>query len=135
MSQPTQPGGDQPQGQPQWQQPPGYPPPAYPPQGYGQGYPGYGPPPGYGSPPGYGPPPGHVGWAVVALLFFWPLAIPAFISYSKIDSTFYRGDVAGAQRASQDVKRYGVIALVVGIAFVVVFIVFSVAVFSSARVM
>jgi Interferon-induced transmembrane protein len=109
--------------------------PAYGQQAYGQGgYPGYPQQPyGYAQ-PGYGAtgqPPGHLGWAIAAVLFFWPLAIPAFINYGRVESSWYRGDQAGAQRASDNVKKYGVIALVVGILIVVLWIVFAVAVVSS----
>jgi hypothetical protein len=125
VTQPGQP-GDQP---PHWlPQQPGW--------GQQQPPPGYGyPPPGYGSYPpyGYGPPPNNLGWAIVALIVFWPLAIPAFISYSKVESSYYRGDIAGALRASQDVKKFGVIALIVGIAVLVFFMIFSFAILASFR--
>jgi hypothetical protein len=122
---------------------PGYPPsgygaPGYPPSGYAApGYPpaGYGPAgypsPGYGAQSGYGPPPSHLGWAIVAIVFFWPLAIAAFINYGRIESSWYRGDSAGAQRASDNVKKYGVIALVIGIALFVLWIVLAATVFST----
>jgi hypothetical protein len=99
---------------------PGYPPPphsGYPPPPY-SGY----PQPGYPSAPGYGPPPGNLAWAIVAVLFFWPLAIAAFINYGKVDSLWYRGDWAGAQRASAAVKRYGIIALCIGLAWIAIVI-------------
>jgi hypothetical protein len=123
-------------GAPDYPPPPGYgyPPPGYgypPPYGYGPP-PGYGPP-GYGPPPGNGPPPGHLGWAIVAVLLFWPLAIPAFINYGKVESCFYRGDVAGAIRASASVKKFGVIAMCIGIAFVVLWIILFVAVFATVH--
>jgi hypothetical protein len=109
--------------------PPGYPPvppQGYPPYGYpGYGAPGYGPPgygpPGYG-PSGYGPPPGHLGWAITALVFFWPLAIAAFINYARVDRDYYRGDLAGAQRASGMVRKLGIIALVLGPCLVILYI-------------
>jgi hypothetical protein len=103
----------------------GYPPPGYPAAGYQPyGYAGY-------AGPGYGPPPGHLGWAITAIILFWPLAIPAFINYSRVESCFYRGDLAGAQRASDQVRKFGIIALVVGIAFVVLWLVFAVVVISN----
>lgn len=130
-------------GQQAEQQPPPYGPPygqpygqgGYPPP-YGQPGPGGYPPP-YGSPypPGYGqpagtPPPGHLGWAITAIVFFWPLAIAAFINYSRVEPLWYRGDWAGAQRASDAVKRFGVIALCIGLALAVLWIIFAVTVFS-----
>jgi hypothetical protein len=67
------------------------------------------------------------------LFLFWPLAIPAFINYGRVESCFYRGDVAGSMRASANVKKFGVIALWVGIAMIVLWIVLFVAVFASVR--
>jgi hypothetical protein len=65
------------------------------------------------------PPPSHLGWAVVAVIFFWPLAIPAFIHYSRVDQCFYRNDLAGSIRASENVKRFGALALVIGLGIAV----------------
>jgi hypothetical protein len=99
----------------------------YPPPG---GYPppqGYGP---YGAPGGYGPPKpsSNLGWAIVAVLFFWPLAIPAFINYARIDDLWWRGDLAGAERASMLTRRFGIIALAVGIAVAVLAVLLAVVV-------
>jgi hypothetical protein len=119
-------GAGQQQGGAPGQQPPPYgqQPPPYG-QPYGQG--GYPPPYGSPYPPAYGqpagtPPPGHLGWAITAVVFFWPLAIAAFINYSRVESLWYRGDWAGSQRASDSVKRFGVIALCIGLAIVVLYI-------------
>jgi hypothetical protein len=116
----SQPYGSQPYGAPPYGTPPGYPP-------YGAPYPPYASQ--YG-PPGQ-PPPGHLGWAVTAVIFFWPLAIAAFINYGRVESRWYRGDVVGAQQASEAVKRYGIIALCVGLAIIVLYIALFAAVFST----
>ena len=113
----TQPGYAQ-QGYPQQ----AYPQPGYPQQGYPQ--------PGYGV-PGYGPPPNHLGWAIASIFFFWPLAIAAFINYGRVESSWLRGDQAGAQLASGNVKKYGIIALCVGLGLIVVWFIFAVALVSS----
>jgi hypothetical protein len=112
----------------------GYPQQGYPQQGYPQqGYPQQGyRPPGYGV-PGYGPPPGNLGWAIAAIFLFWPLAIPAFINYGRVESSWLRGDPAGAQLASANVKKFGVIALCIGIALAIIWIIFTVAVVSSVN--
>jgi hypothetical protein len=90
----------------QWQQPPpGY---GYQPYGYG----GYGPP----GPP----PPSHI-------------AIPAFIYSSRVEPAWYRGDVAGAQRASATARTCGVWALVAGVVLFVIWIAVFVALVSSAH--
>jgi hypothetical protein len=103
--------------------PPG---PAYPPP---YSAPGYGPP-GYG--PGQGPPPGHLGWAITAVVFFWPLAIAAFISYARIERDFYRGDLVGAQRASRQVRKFGIIALIVGPCLVILYVAVVLIVWSNS---
>ena len=113
-----------------------------PPPGHGE-MPAYGPMPGYGPPPGYvysppyarrppGPPPSNqIGWAIVAIILFWPLAIPAFIYSSRVESAWNYGDVAGAEQASQNAKKCGVAALIVGIVIAVLMIVLFAAVFSQ----
>ena len=129
-------------------QPPGYggppppahaPPPGYPPPtGYGDPGPGYPPPapprsyPGYGHPRPGPPPPTRVGWAIAALILFWPLSIPAFIYSSRVESAWYRGDVAGAERASANVKTCGVVAVVIGVLYALLMILFVGVILSSS---
>jgi len=100
---------------------PGYPPPGFPPSGY----------PAEGYPPAGSPPPSRIGWAITALLLFWPLAIPAFIYSSRVESTWYRGDVAGAQRASANARTCGIVALVIGVVIGLLMIVIFAALVSS----
>lgn len=113
-------------------QPYGSPPYGSQPYGYQPyGYQPYGTPQAQYGPPGQ-PPPGHLGWAITAIIFFWPLAIAAFINYARVESRWYRGDAYGAEQASQAVKRYGVIALCVGLAIMVLYIIMFAAVFSTS---
>ena len=58
-----------------------------------------------------GPPPSNAGWAVAAILFFWPLAFSAFNHLHNIYPRWAMGDVAGAEEASDRVKSLGKIAL------------------------
>jgi hypothetical protein len=127
----TQPGYPQ-QGYPQQGYPPPGPQQGYPQQAYAQpGYPQHGyPQAGYGV-PGYGPPPTHLGWAIASIFFFWPLAIAAFINYGRVESSWLRGDPAGAQLASANVKKYGIIALCVGLGLIVLWFIFAVVFVSS----
>jgi hypothetical protein len=104
-----QPSGSQPPGRPPYPPPPQY---------------AYGPyPPPYG-PPGYGWPPQvdkHTGWFVVNWVFFWPLALYSLLSaYLNIDKALYAGDIAGAQHQAARVRKFGIIALCIGIAWMVV---------------
>jgi hypothetical protein len=109
------------------------PPPAYGEMPASAAPPGFGyPPPGYAPypyrPPGP-PPPSRIGWAITALILFWPLAIPAFIYSGRVESSWNRGDVAGAERASQNAKTCGVVALVIGVVIAALMIVLFAAVF------
>jgi hypothetical protein len=57
------------------------------------------------------PPPVHAGWAVASLLFFWPLAFSAFTHAFNVYPLWARGDAAGAQAASERVRRLGQLSL------------------------
>jgi hypothetical protein len=129
-----------PYGQPPYGQP-GYGPYGQPPYGqapYGQapyGQPGYGgyPPPMYGRPNPYAnavvkP----LGWFIVNWLFLWPLAIYSLVSaWQNIDPALYAGDVDTARFHADRVRKFGIIALCVGIASAVLWIVLVAAIFAS----
>jgi hypothetical protein len=74
------------------------------------------------------PPPSHAGWAVVSVLFFWPLAFSAFTHAFNVYPLWARGDVAGAKAASDRVRRlgqyslwlFGILLLLCAIGYVVV---------------
>jgi len=85
------------------------------------------PPPPPAPPP---PPPSNVGWAVAAVLFFWPLAFSAFTHSSNVYPRWAMGDFQGAQYASDRAKKLGQIALWVWVAFFVVLIAFYVVFFA-----
>lgn len=120
-------GGQQPYGS---QQQPGQ-------GGYGQG--GYGQA-GYGAPPN---PYGNqylnsvqkpTGWFIVNWLFLWPLAIYSLTSaWQNIDRALFAGDVRGAQFQADRVKKFGIIALCVGIGWITLWIIIAVAVGSSVN--
>ena len=131
--------------QPSYGQYPGYP--QSPQYGPGYGQPGYGQPgygqPGYGQPPpqygyGYGypqqQPPSAVGWVVVGFIFFWPLGIASLLAQTKISPAWYAGDRAGAEHFAAQARTRGKIALGIGIAFFVLWIIFAVTVFSTVSV-
>lgn len=69
-------------------------------------------------------PPTNAGWAVVAVIFFWPLAFTAFTASSNVTRLWLMGDHAGAQAASEQAKRMGKIALIVLAVLVVLYIAF-----------
>ncbi|RZL27032.1 MAG: hypothetical protein EOP31_00465 [Rhodococcus sp. (in: high G+C Gram-positive bacteria)] len=84
--------------------------------------------------PQYGPPKSNAGWAVAAIIFFWPVAFAAFNHLHDIYPKWAMGDHQGAQYASERVKKLGQIALLIAvigwillIAFYVIFLVAVVA--------
>jgi hypothetical protein len=111
----------QPYGQQQYQQPYGQ-------QQYQQPY-------GYPQPYGYAPPVQKpIGWFIVNWLFFWPSAIWSLVKHwNEIDRAAYTGDVPAAQRHAEAVKRLGIWALCIGIAWIVLAIVLDVAVWTSVN--
>ncbi len=58
-----------------------------------------------------GPPPHNVGWAVAAVLFFWPLSFSAFTHAFNVYPLWATGNFAGAQYASDRVRRLGQLSL------------------------
>ena len=52
--------------------------------------------------------------SIVSIFLFWPLAIPAIISASKVNPLLAQGDIAGAQAAAADSKKWSKLALIVG---------------------
>src|SRR5689334_2064531 len=66
------------------------------------------------TPPGLvrpGPPPHNVGWAVASVLFFWPLSFSAFTHAFNVYPLWAAGNFAGAQYASDRVRRLGQLSL------------------------
>ena len=64
--------------------------------------------------------------SVVAILFFWPLAIPAIINAAKVNPALQQGDYAGAQNASAQAKKWARLAIIIGIVLWVLIIVCNV---------
>ena len=81
-------------------------------------------PPHTGVPPGL--PPHNVGWAVAALLFFWPLSFSAFIHAFNVYPLWVAGNFAGAQHASDRVRRLGQLSLWIAGALLVLLVIFYV---------
>jgi len=53
--------------------------------------------------------------SIVAIFLFWPLAIPAIMSASKVNPLLQQGDFAGAQAAAADSKKWSKLALIIGL--------------------
>jgi Interferon-induced transmembrane protein len=61
--------------------------------------------------PAPAPPSANAGWAVVTLLFFWPLSFSAFTHAFNVYPLWASGNVAGAQYAADRVRRLGQLSL------------------------
>lgn len=57
------------------------------------------------------PPMANAGWAVATLLFFWPLSFSAFAHAFNVYPLWASGNFAGAQYASDRVRRLGQLSL------------------------
>lgn len=68
---------------------------------------------------------------VVTILCCWPLGIPAIVFAAKVDGLKSRGDIAGAIQASANAKRWTWIAFGSGLAIMLIYIVFVVAMGAS----
>jgi hypothetical protein len=59
--------------------------------------------------------------SVVALFFFWPVAIPAVVNAVKVNGLLAKGDHLGAQDAAFRARRFATAALAIGVVFWAVF--------------
>ena len=64
--------------------------------------------------------------AIISIFCCWPLAIPAIIFASQVNSKVAAGDIAGAQDSSKKAKMFSYIALGLGILEIAVFIIYIV---------
>lgn len=60
-------------------------------------------------------PKSNVGWAVAAVVFFWPLAFSAFTHSSNVYPLWATGDITGAQHASARARKLGLISLAISV--------------------
>lgn len=74
--------------------------------------------------PGHPPPPppvdNNMTMSIVAILLFWPLAIPAIIQASRVNPLLQQGDYAGAQAAAAESRKWSKWALIVGLVWYVI---------------
>ncbi|WP_078328412.1 CD225/dispanin family protein [Mycobacteroides salmoniphilum] len=68
------------------------------------------------------PPPTNVGWAVAAVVFFWPLAFSAFTNALNVTQYWLTGQFDRAQESSDRAKLLGKIALLTGLVLLFLFI-------------
>jgi len=71
-------------------------------------------------------PSNNIVWSIISIFLCWPFCIPSFIAGSKVNQLWSAGDVAGAQKASADAKKWGKIGIIVGVILWVLYIVISI---------
>lgn len=71
-------------------------------------------------------PPSNVGWAVVAILCFWPLSFVAMTRALQVYPLWAAGRYAEAEAASAMAKKLGIISMAVVVALFVLYIAFIV---------
>lgn len=76
------------------------------------------------------PPNNYLAWAIIStLLCCWPIGIFSIIKSTKVNSLWQQGDYAGAQKASEDAKKFAIYAavagVIVGVIYLVVVLVFG----------
>lgn len=106
------------------------PPGGYPPGGYQPGGPGGYGPGGYGGgygqggwPPAGPKPPNYLVWAILSTLFCClPFGIVSIVFAAQVDSKYNTGDLAGAQRASDNAKKWAIAAALTSVAIFVLWI-------------
>jgi hypothetical protein len=73
--------------------------------------------------------PNYMVQAIISIFCCWPLAIPAIIFATQVNSKVAAGDVAGAEDASKKAKMFSYIAFGLGalwLIFVIIYVVFVV---------
>ena len=74
---------------------------------------------------GQRPPKSWLVESILATLFCClPLGIVGIINATKVESRFFAGDVAGAEQASADAKRWTMISFWIGLVVIVLYVVF-----------
>jgi interferon-induced transmembrane protein len=61
--------------------------------------------------------------AIISIFCCWPLAIPAIIFATQVNGKVQAGDIAGAQDASKKAKMFSFIAIGLGLAGILVYII------------
>ncbi|MGZ8842587.1 MAG: CD225/dispanin family protein [Pyrinomonadaceae bacterium] len=70
--------------------------------------------------------------AIISIFCCWPLAIPAIIFATRVNSSVAAGNMAAAQEASAQAKKFMKLAFIIGSVCWVLLIVFYIAVFGIA---
>jgi hypothetical protein len=81
--------------------------------------------------------PNNLVMAIISIFCCWPIAIPAIISATKVNTLAAAGDIAGAQEQAAKAKKFATIAIVAGIAIwvitIICYVIFFVILAASSR--
>src|SRR6267154_3650590 len=61
--------------------------------------------------------------AIISIFCCWPLAIPAIIFASQVNSKLAAGDSAGAEDASKKAKMFSFIAIGLGVLLILIYVI------------
>lgn len=61
--------------------------------------------------------------AIISIFCCWPLAIPAIIFATQVNGKVAAGDVAGAQESSKKAKMFSFLAIGLGVAGIVIYVI------------
>lgn len=83
----------------------------------------------YGGQPNPGPSPdSNLVWGIlVTVLCCLPLGIVSIVKATSVDKLWAQGDYAGAQKASEDAKKFAIWGAVIGVVFSVLLVILMVA--------
>ena len=70
--------------------------------------------------------------AIISIFCCWPLAIPAIIFATRVNSSVAAGNIPGAEEASTQAKKFMKLAFIIGSVCWVLLIVFYIAMFGIA---
>jgi hypothetical protein len=79
------------------------------------------PPPAAGG--GTGTVPNYMVPAIISIFCCWPLAIPAIIFATQVNSKLAAGDTAGAEDASKKAKMFAFIAIGLGVLGILIYVI------------
>jgi hypothetical protein len=79
------------------------------------------PPP--ASPGGSATVPNYLVPAIISIFCCWPLAIPAIIFATQVNGKAQAGDIAGAQEASKKAKMFSFLAIGLGAAGILIYVI------------
>lgn len=75
--------------------------------------------------------------AIISIFCCWPLAIPAIIFATRVNSSIATGNMAGAEEASAQAKKFMKLAFIVGsvcwVLLILFYLIVGIAAFSTSR--